>query len=58
MEPRNYTIQKKEYPFVTAYYAVLREDEPEDSNASKLLDWILSEQGQKVCEVSGYVPIQ
>lgn len=53
--PDNDTISDGSYPIRTAYYAVLRSDEPEGSNARKLLEWILSEQGQRVAEEAGYV---
>jgi len=55
--PDNETISNGSYPIRTAYYAVLRSNEPEDSNARKLLAWILSEQGQRVAEEAGYVKL-
>lgn len=53
--PDKETISNGSYPLRTAYYAVLRADEPEGSNARRLLDWILSEQGQRLAEEAGYV---
>lgn len=53
--PDKKTISDGSYPIRTAYYSVIRSDEPEDSNARKLLDWILSEQGQQIAEEAGYV---
>jgi phosphate transport system substrate-binding protein len=58
VEPNNETIKSEQYPYTNAYYAVLKKDEPEDSNARKLLAWILSDEGQKVAEQSGYVPLR
>lgn len=58
VKPTNFSITNKEYPFTTAYYAVVRNNEPKDSNARKLIEWILSDEGQKVCEEAGYVPIK
>lgn len=55
--PDKNTIRDGTYPIHTAYYAVMRSDEPDDSNARKLLDWILSEQGQKIAEEAGYVKL-
>ncbi|MBR0598882.1 PstS family phosphate ABC transporter substrate-binding protein [Sinanaerobacter chloroacetimidivorans] len=55
--PDKETIRDGSYPIQTAYYAVLRNDEPEDSNASKLLKWILSNQGQQIAEEAGYVKL-
>jgi len=55
--PDKDTISSAEYPIHTAYYAVLRSDEPEDSNARRLLDWILSSEGQEVAQEAGYVKL-
>ena len=43
------------YDIQTAYYAVIRKDEPEDSDARKLLDLMKSERGQNVAKEAGYV---
>lgn len=51
------TISDGTYPIQTAYYAVMRSDEPKDSNARKLLEWILSDQGQQIAEEAGYVKL-
>jgi phosphate transport system substrate-binding protein len=58
VEPNNETIKTDKYPYTSAYYAVLKKSEPENSNARKLLAWILSENGQKLAEKSGYVPLR
>ncbi|MEQ8154642.1 MAG: substrate-binding domain-containing protein [Clostridiaceae bacterium] len=58
IEPDNKTISSGEYPFTSAYYAVLKKSEPSDSNAGKLLAWLLSDEGQKLAEASGYVPLK
>ncbi len=55
--PDKKTIEDGTYPIRTAYYAVIRSDEPEDSNARKLQDWILSDQGQEIAEEAGYVKL-
>lgn len=55
--PDKNTISNGSYPIQTAYYAVLRSEEPKDSNTRKLLKWILSEQGQQVAEEAGYVKL-
>lgn len=56
--PSNETVASGEYPFCTAYYAVLDKSSPTDSAARKLLDFILSEEGQTIAEEAGYVPLQ
>jgi phosphate transport system substrate-binding protein len=58
VEPNNETIKSEQYPYTSAYYAVLKKSEAKDSNARKLLAWVLSDEGQKVAEQSGYVPVR
>jgi phosphate transport system substrate-binding protein len=58
IEPNNKSISSGEYPFTSAYYAVLRKTEPADSGARKLLAWILGAEGQKLAEKAGYVPLK
>ena len=55
--PSPETISDETYPIMTHYYAVTRKDEPGDSSASKLLEWILSSEGQKIAEQAGYIPM-
>lgn len=57
VEPNNENISGDKYPFTSAYYAVLKKSEPADSSAKKLLTFVLSEEGQKLAEDSGYVPL-
>lgn len=56
--PTPETISSGEYPIKTAYYAVFRADEEQNSNVRKIVDWILSEEGQKLAEENGYVKIK
>lgn len=58
VEPNNENISGNKYPFTSAYYAVLKKSEPKESNARKLLNFVLSEEGQKLAEESGYVPLK
>lgn len=58
IHPNNETIKKEEYPLETAYYIVIRKDEPESSNARKLVDAMLSKRGQAVAEEVGYVGVK
>lgn len=55
--PEQDTISSGAYPLTIAYYAVLRKNEPADSAARKLLDWLLSDSGQELAVKSGYVPL-
>ena len=58
VEPNDDTIGKEEYPLKTAYYIVMRKDEPEGSNARKLAEAMLSDRGQAVAKEAGYVPVK
>ena len=57
IEPNNETISNNTYPIHTAYYVVIRKDEPQDSPVRKLKEAMLSERGQIVAENAGYVPV-
>ncbi|MDR2295309.1 MAG: substrate-binding domain-containing protein [Clostridiales Family XIII bacterium] len=46
------------YPFVSTIYMALRQEEPADSAASRLAEWILSEEGRAVAEKEGYTPMK
>lgn len=58
IKPVPETIRSGRYPLTSAYYAVIRRNEPEDSFARRLLKWILSEQGQRTAEKAGYIPLK
>ena len=58
VEPDPENISNGTYPYTSAYYAVLRKSEPQDTSARKLLAWLLSADGQKLAEDSGYVPLK
>lgn len=50
-------IQNGTYPIITPVYAVTWKGN-ENENVQKLLDWILSPEGQYIIEKTGYTPIQ
>lgn len=56
VEPTAETIASGKYPFVSPVYAAYRANQPADSPAMKLLNWLLSPEGQAVVRESGYVP--
>ncbi len=66
ISPTAQTIADGTYPFADNFYAVTvanREyksdkDKARAENAQKLIDWILSEQGQSLVGETGYVPLQ
>lgn len=54
--PSKESITNGSYPIINEIYAVYRKDNPNE-NVQLLVDWMLSEQGQKIVEESGYCPI-
>ncbi len=58
VKPSYETIKDGSYPIQTAYYIVMRKDEPENSSARKLADAMLSNRGQAVAKEAGYVPVK
>ena len=54
--PDEENIKSREYPVVMEFYAIYREDNPNE-NIRALIDWILSDEGQTLIEESGYVRI-
>ena len=56
VEPSFDSIQSEEYPFCNAFYAAIRADEPEDSPARQLYNWLLSADGRQTILDAGYVP--
>jgi len=55
--PSTQTISDGTYPYLTYYYAVVRKDEPADSTARQLINWMLAGEGQQVAASVGYVPL-
>lgn len=56
--PSARTIYDGSYPFVNSFYAVIRPDEPEDSNARRIFDWLTGDGGQQAVLELGYVPVR
>ena len=55
IKPTYENIQTGLYDIQTAYYVVIRKDEPESSDTRKLLNAMVSERGQNVAKEAGYV---
>lgn len=55
--PDRENIQNGSYPIVSDFYAVYDKHNP-NPNIPILLEWILSEEGQKIVEESGYISVQ
>ncbi len=58
IEPSLQTIYDNSYPYINEFYAVIREEEPKESSAHKIFDWLTKEEGQNLIRSLGYVPIQ
>lgn len=54
--PTEETIRNGSYPIASEFYAVTAGTE--NPNVPKLIEWVLSEQGQEIIENTGYVPIR
>ena len=54
--PSAASIADESYPLLNEFYMAIRADEPEDSPARQLRDWVLSESGCAAIEAAGYVP--
>ncbi len=55
--PDNETIRSGQYPFVNDFYAVIRKEEPENSRARELFEWLTADGGQSFIESLGYVSV-
>jgi phosphate transport system substrate-binding protein len=51
--PDEMSISNGDYPLVSTIYMALRQDEPADSVASRLAEWVMSAEGQAVAEKGG-----
>jgi ABC-type phosphate transport system substrate-binding protein len=58
VEPTAATIASGQYPYTAEVYAAYRADEPAGSPTMKLLEWLVSPEGQAVIRESGYVPVK
>lgn len=58
IQPTPQNIGDQSYPYTTQVYAVIRGDLPTDSSAYILRDWLISPDGQRLIEGSGYIPIE
>jgi phosphate transport system substrate-binding protein len=56
--PTNESIASGEYPLYTYYYAIIRKDTPKRHPVRKLIDFVLSDEGQNLMQETGYVPLQ
>lgn len=57
VEPSQQTIYDNTYPYINEFYAVIRKEEPGDSKARKIFDWLTEQEGQTLIGDLGYVPV-
>lgn len=57
VNPSDETIADGSYPLLNEYYVAIRAEEPEDSPACLLRDWILSDEGKAAIIKAGYIPV-
>lgn len=57
VHPSVENIQNETYPIIAPVYAVTYEGNP-NKNVDKLIEWILSDEGQHIIEETGYVGIR
>ena len=55
--PSEENIQNGSYPFIAEFYAVYRADS-QNENIPRLINWILSPDGQRLIKECGYVAIK
>lgn len=57
VKPTGETVRNKSYPFTVPVYAVTLKSNTKP-NVAKLLEWVLSEEGQSLVEKTGYVAMR
>ncbi len=56
--PEDGTILDHSYPFFTYYYAVFPKALPQDDPHRKLVEWLLTDEGQRLVRQAGYLPLR
>ena len=57
VEPTPENIRNGTYPIIGEFYAVRRKDNP-NPNTDRVIEWLLSDEGQAVMNETGYVGIR
>jgi phosphate transport system substrate-binding protein len=58
VKPTASTVKDRTYPYTVPVYAVTLKSNNSQENIQRLLQWILSSEGQKLIEQTGYIPLQ
>lgn len=56
--PSSESVAAGEYPLCTYYYALIRDDLPKDDPLNMMLDFLLSDEGQRLAALAGYIPLE
>lgn len=56
--PMAATVKDRTYPYTVPVYAVTLKSNNNQENIQGLLNWILSAEGQKLIEETGYIPLK
>lgn len=56
VKPAPETVHSKKYPFTIPVYAVPLKYNP-NKNMTRLIDWILSQEGQSLAAKTGYITV-
>lgn len=56
--PTSATISDSTYPIHTNYFAVFNSKEAQDSDVRKIVDYLLTDEGQELVEAAGYVRLK
>ena len=55
--PEPATLRDESYPFLNGYYACIAGDATQDAPQRILYNWLISDAGQRLLELEGYVPV-
>ena len=55
--PTRENIANRTYPLITEVYVVTRKNIEASTQAARLREWLITDEGQKKIEETGYVPI-
>lgn len=57
ISPNRHTIMNETYPLTVLYYAVFPKELPQEHPVRKLVAWLCTEEGQKVIQNAGFIPL-
>ncbi len=57
IEPTKETMANGTYPLLSYNYIAFNKEQPADSTVRKLVEWVLTDEGQRAVQAAGYVPL-